>query len=235
MWSISNILSAWTLSPQRAFNRWPVILIVVLASACDRQTQTPRPPTRQEQRNQALDYLDKNIAVIAERVGHPHYQEQREDLAWRLDTFKRARAWLESQPAESPIAPYPIIAGLSKTPEGHYGLSLSWLESGFDAHGVTLIDDAGILGTVDHCFPDDGEAMRELRKSSLLRLTTLFFTVADRNAGGSDGRPDFRLDRPLRVPPLRVRLRSGSGVESVEIEAAINWATVGHRDGRVGE
>jgi hypothetical protein len=222
--------AVYNLSPHRISSRWLVALIVFGLSACDRSRQSAG-PTRREIRQAGLSYLDGNIGALEKELAES--PDEREDARFRLKQFKRARAWLESQPVESQIAPYPIIAGLNKTAGRQYAVSLSWLESGYDAHGLTLTDADGVIGTFDHCFPVMSAAEKDARKSTPVRTMTVFFTAGD-GADVNEKQPnDFHVGRPLNLPPLKVRIRSGDGMESVEIEAQINWATV-ERGGAAG-
>ena len=163
-----------------------------------------------------MAYLDRNISALEKESAVAD-----RDTRFRLDQFTRARTWLASRSAATGIPPYPIIVGLNKTEDGNFALSLAWLESDFDAHGVRLADANGVIGVFDHCFPPMEESEREQRVGSLLRTTTIFFEPQGPDAADTG---EAVLPRDL-LPPLKVALRSRDGAESIEVEASINWAT----------
>lgn len=116
----------------------------------------------------------------------------------------------------------PIIAGLNREDDGTYALSLVWLESASDAHGIQLSDATGVVGDFDRCFPPLTKDELTVRATTLLRRTIVLFD-ADTNAE-TVRRGAFRIGRALSLPPLKVRIRSNDGTESAEVEAMITWA-----------
>lgn len=179
---------------------------LALCVGCKRDTSAADAAAARVRMHQStMSHLDHEIAAIKRSEDIAHYS----DLV--LPAYERARAWLATVPPSTHVPPQPVLAGLQRR-DGWQGprLTLMWLESGFEAHGLRLADEAGDVVVVDNVYAFSTKEMVE-RGSTLRRVQVI--DVAE--PGSSlQGPGVVRVPRPLTSPKLKVMLRYGPGTES---------------------
>jgi hypothetical protein len=195
---------------------------LTLFAGCKRDTSASDAAAgRVRARENALSYLDQVIASI--RRGEMGAY----DTEYRLPAYEGARAWLATVPPSTHVHPRPVLAVLAlrdgwQRPK----LTLLWLESGFEAHGLRLADETADVVVIDNVYPSPPNSPAEIaeRSSTLLRTQTLDLAEPGDPAQGPGVVP---VPRPLGSRNLKAILRYGPGTDSPPVPVYLDDMRVG--------
>lgn len=182
------------------------VILLAFVLGCHKQN-SPSPVVAQgeHQRQEAMSYLQRAISSQATTTLQTDLEKYR-DANWR-----EALAFLKQPAAERNVRfPYLVLASCVPTDEHSEGMSLLWLEPGFEVTGIRLADKNGMLGEfacISPYTPDE----RKAYASTLVRSADVYLSKAD----GSSAKPgahsnQISLPRAVDGPTLQIwLLRSG--------------------------
>jgi hypothetical protein len=181
-----------------------VVFLLTLLLGC-RKKAAPVPVAHpwEEQRRATINYIQSMISSTP---------APKEDLErYRDGKWRETEAFLKKASEErSEEFPHLVLAVWRTTDEHSDGLSLLWLEPGFDVTGISLTDVNGPLGTFA-CIKPYAIDERKAYSTTMVRTVSIDIDTANTASTVPSTAPSrVTLSRAVDGPTLRVQLLRGN-------------------------